>query len=90
MTKRFFLLASIGLLSFSMLFAFSAPERLHDTVFTRLFPEIIAPAAALRDTFPPLEERYDDFMSGQGNNPIDLKDPAVIKKEVEVDPMTGQ
>jgi cell surface protein SprA len=99
MTKKIFLLTSVGLLSFSVLFAFTVPGRIQDTVFTLFFPEAYPPVApdydevpglAPQDTFPPLEERYDDFMSGQGNNPIDLKDPAVIQKEVEYDPVSGQ
>ncbi len=41
------------------------------------------------DTFPPLEDRYDDFINTYNPNPIDLKDPKVIQQQVEYDPVTN-
>jgi len=41
------------------------------------------------DTLPPIEERYGDHITGQNNNPFDLKDPKVIDKTVEYDPASG-
>jgi len=37
------------------------------------------------DTFPPLGERYDDFINAGGSNPIDLRDPKAIEQQVEYD-----
>ncbi|MCC6458924.1 MAG: cell surface protein SprA [Saprospiraceae bacterium] len=55
-----------------------------------------APSAALSDydapapdTFPPLEERYDDFINNRNSNPVDLNDPKAIQQEVEYDPLTN-
>ena len=45
-------------------------------------------ASAAVDTIP-LEERYDDFITSPNNNPFDLKDPDIVKQEVEYDPETG-
>lgn len=45
-------------------------------------------ASTSRDTVP-LRDRQDDFINDQGNNPFDLKDPSIIKQEVEYDPETG-
>lgn len=41
------------------------------------------------DTLPPLGERYDDFINGKNQNPIDLKDPKVIQQQVEYDPVSN-
>ncbi|MCK6691513.1 MAG: cell surface protein SprA, partial [Thermoanaerobaculia bacterium] len=41
------------------------------------------------DTFPPLKDRYDDFLNTNDQNPIDLKDPKVIRQEVEYDPVSN-
>ncbi|TNE58707.1 MAG: cell surface protein SprA [Bacteroidetes bacterium] len=51
--------------------------------------KISGPVPGLLDTFPPLEERYDDFVNGQSQNPFDLKDPSAIQQEVEYDPVTN-
>lgn len=40
------------------------------------------------DTFPPLNERYDDFINAGGNNPVDLRDPKAIERQVEYDAAT--
>jgi len=37
------------------------------------------------DTFPPLSERYDDFINAGGSNPVDLRDPKAIDRQVEYD-----
>lgn len=41
------------------------------------------------DTFPPLNERYDDFINSGGSNPVDLRDPKAIDKQVEYDAATN-
>ena len=41
------------------------------------------------DTLPPLKDRYGNFLTGSGNNVIDLKDPAIVNQTVEYDPETG-
>ena len=41
------------------------------------------------DTFPPLNERYDDFINSGGSNPIDLRDPKAIEQQVEYDATTN-
>jgi len=43
-----------------------------------------------RDTLPPVQPRFDDFLSDTIPNPFDLKDPSAIEKDVEYDPETGQ
>ena len=48
-----------------------------------------APENVIRQDTVPLQERYDDFINSQSNNPFDLKDPSVIEKTVEYDPETG-
>jgi len=46
--------------------------------------------AATTDTLPPVEERYDDFITNPNKNPFDLKDPSVVEQTVDYDPETGQ
>ncbi len=41
------------------------------------------------DTLPPISERFGDFMTGSQGNPFDLKDPKIIDKSVEFDPVSG-
>ncbi len=41
------------------------------------------------DTLPPLKDRFGNFLTGSGNNVIDLKDPAIVNQNVEYDPETG-
>lgn len=41
------------------------------------------------DTFPPIRERFGDFVTNPDQNLIDLKDPKVVTQEVEYDPETG-
>lgn len=43
-----------------------------------------------QDTLSPLQDRFGDFISDENKNPFDLKDPAVIEKDVEYDVETGQ
>ena len=40
------------------------------------------------DTIP-LKERFGNFLTDKKNNPFDLKDPAIIEKTVEYDPVTN-
>ncbi|MDX2282134.1 MAG: cell surface protein SprA [Saprospiraceae bacterium] len=42
------------------------------------------------DTLPPLEDRYNDFINEGNSNPFDLRDPKVIKQEVEYDPISNR
>ncbi len=44
---------------------------------------------AFIDTIP-VNTRYGDFMTSSSSNPFDLKDPEIIKQNVEYDPLTGQ
>jgi len=46
--------------------------------------------AATTDTLPPVEERYDDFITNPKKNPFDLKDPSIVEQTVDYDPETGQ
>ncbi len=41
------------------------------------------------DTLPPIEERFGDHITDGVKNPFDLKDPKVIDKSVEYDPVSG-
>ncbi|NUO01501.1 MAG: cell surface protein SprA, partial [Saprospiraceae bacterium] len=45
---------------------------------------------ATSDTLPPVEERYNDFITNPNTNPFDLKDPSVVEQTVDYDPETGQ
>ena len=47
-------------------------------------------ASAQSDSIPkyPIEERKDDFLNNESENPFDLKDPDVIEKDVVYDPET--
>ncbi|HHB78577.1 MAG TPA: cell surface protein SprA, partial [Saprospiraceae bacterium] len=51
-------------------------------------PSMNGPLATL-DTLPPLKDRFGNFLTGSGNNVIDLKDPAIVDQSVEYDPETG-
>lgn len=42
------------------------------------------------DTIPPIQERFGDHISDPNYNPFDLRDPAVVQKEVEYDPQTDR
>lgn len=46
--------------------------------------------ASVQDTLPPLEDRYEDFISNPTNNPFDLSDPSAVEQTIEYDPATGQ
>ncbi|MBK8557310.1 MAG: cell surface protein SprA [Lewinellaceae bacterium] len=93
MTKRNILLAVTGLLSVSVLFAFTSPESMRAHMLTVFYPNEVPSIApgypSPVDTFPPLQERYDDYINGGNANPIDLRDPAVIEQNVDYDPESG-
>ena len=99
MTKKNTLLALTGLFSLATLFAFTSQKSVRENILTIFFPEekpsvatayeqpgslLIAPP----DTFPPLQERFDNFLNGNPNQ-IDLNDPKVIEQQVEYDPETN-
>ncbi|WP_020536687.1 cell surface protein SprA [Lewinella cohaerens] len=46
--------------------------------------------ASVQDTLPPLQDRYEDFITNPTNNPFDLNDPAAVEQTIEYDPITGQ
>jgi len=54
----------------------------------RPMSNVQSPTSTL-DTFPPLNERYDDFINAGGSNPVDLRDPKAIDKQVEYDAATN-
>ncbi|MBK8922542.1 MAG: cell surface protein SprA [Saprospirales bacterium] len=94
MTRKNILLATTGLLCLATLYAFSNPKQVRESVLTLFYPDKILPIAperyfAAADTFPPLQERYDDFINEQNPNPIDLKDPRPVQQQVEYDPETN-
>ncbi|MBL7809443.1 MAG: cell surface protein SprA, partial [Saprospiraceae bacterium] len=98
MTKKNSLLAAIALCSVCVLYAFAYPEAVRDNVLTLLFPEgkrpiavehPLTPDAVEVDTFPPLNERYGDFINSGSGNPIDLRDPRAIDRQVEYDAETN-
>lgn len=41
------------------------------------------------DSLKPISERTGDYINNPNNNPFNLKDPSVIEKKVEYDPVTG-
>lgn len=50
------------------------------------------PAAAVAvsaDTIPPLQDRYEDFITNPNPNPFDLNDPAAVEQTIEYDPASG-
>lgn len=69
----------LGLISLAM-----ATMPVGDDLKNPYGPEIV-----LRDTLPPVTERFGDHISNPANNPFDLTDPSVIDKEVNYDPETG-
>jgi len=54
------------------------------------FPVTASTVIVAQDTIPPIQDRTGDFINNPTNNPFDLKDPAVIEKNVEYDVETGQ
>jgi cell surface protein SprA len=48
-------------------------------------PSTVNREPSTADTFPPLNERYDDFINSGSSNPVDLRDPKVIDRQVEYD-----
>ncbi|MCB0635495.1 MAG: cell surface protein SprA, partial [Lewinella sp.] len=51
-------------------------------------PYPTTPTPPPTDTLPPLEDRYNDFVTSP-RNPFDLNDPAAVEQQVEYDPATG-
>jgi cell surface protein SprA len=45
--------------------------------------------ALVQDTIPPLTDRHGNFVDDPQTNPIDLSDPALVKRDVEYDPVSG-
>ncbi|WP_273443813.1 cell surface protein SprA [Neolewinella agarilytica] len=69
-------------------FVFSGQPRYEAPAANR--QENITEDGALTDTIPPLQDRRRDFITDPNRNPIDLRDPAVLKKTVEYDPESGR
>lgn len=53
-------------------------------------PYQAAYVVAQTDTIPPIQDRQGDFITNPNTNPFDLKDPSIIEKDVEYDPITNQ
>ncbi len=60
-------------------FAFGGPENHPSSIFTEI----------TSDSLPPIRERNTDFLPSASQNPFDLKDPKIINKVVEYDPVSG-
>ncbi|MEM8907393.1 MAG: cell surface protein SprA, partial [Bacteroidota bacterium] len=72
---------------FGMAYSTFASFGTHANLDDPFSPEIVV---AHTDTIP-LKERYGDFTSDPGQqNPFDLKDPSIIEKSVDYDPVSGQ
>ncbi|MEM6319109.1 MAG: cell surface protein SprA [Bacteroidota bacterium] len=84
--SKSFLLFFISVVSSSFLFA-SGP---HPDANIPLAAPVITVATPALDTIPPIQDRTEDFVNTPNENPFDLKDPAVIEKDVEYDVTTGQ
>ena len=89
MTKRKLILAVFSLASLSALFAFTYEEKVFPASPTPIKAGLTPEFFFRADTFPPLQERYDDFVNDNPVNPVDLDDPSVIEQDVEYDPATG-
>ncbi|MFK7980439.1 MAG: hypothetical protein AB8G86_10685, partial [Saprospiraceae bacterium] len=83
--SKTFLLFSIFFVSSFYLFA-TGPDFGTTTSIQVEAPSIVL----LQDTIPPIQDRTEDFITSPSTNPFDLKDPAVIEKNVEYDVETGQ
>ncbi len=83
--SKTFLLFSIFFVSSFYLFA-TGPDFGITTSMKVEAPSIIVS----QDTIPPIQDRTEDFITNPNTNPFDLKDPAVIEKNVEYDVETGQ
>ena len=84
--SKTFLLFSFSIVSSIFLYAIG-PDLDSDATFPPLAPVI---ASIVPDTIPPIQDRTIDFINAPKTNPFDLKDPAVIEKNVEYDVETGQ
>ena len=85
MSKAFLLSCFIAISSFFLFGNGPYPEA--DILSNAYLPEYIP---TVHDTLPPLQDRQGDFISDPNKNPFDLKDPAIIEKDVEYDVETGQ
>ena len=45
--------------------------------------------AISQDTIPPFEERFGNFVDDPVDHPFDLRDPALVERDIEYDPVTG-
>ena len=92
MTKKSLLLAAPVTLCFLAVYALARPDVWGSGVLTLFVPKHTpswAPKAISVDTTPPYQDRFDDFLNNPNPNPVDLKDPAAIEKQVEYDPATN-
>lgn len=78
------------ILLISVLTLSSLAARAGDSIphFRRSVPLLLVNNA---DTLPPVQPRYGDFLRPNGyRNPFDLKDPSIIERSVEYDPVTDR
>ncbi len=102
MKNSSFLLASLASVGIFALYSFTgAPvrrEKIPASVWRDFAKKKVVATTELgrplpkmeRDTNPPLQPRYDDFMQNTGGSGIDLHDPKAVEQSVDYDPMTDQ
>lgn len=88
--NKTFLLLSIALihLSFTPFVSKSDQEDCEDPIAKFELPLTVE--QLLSDTLPPIRDRFGNFITNGGQNPVDLKDPASVEKTVEYDPASGK
>ena len=84
--SKTFLLFCISVVS-SLILLGAGPNLDDDYAFHPLEDPVIEMP---QDTIPPIQDRTGDFVNNPSSNPFDLKDPAVIEKNIEYDVETGQ
>lgn len=103
MKNNSLLLAVVASVGIFALFAFTEAPVRHEKIPASVwkdfakkrkvaFTELGRPMPRIeRDTNPPIEPRFDDFMNGApGGSAIDLKDPKAVEQTVDYDPVTDQ
>ena len=80
-TLLFFLISAVGAITLSAFNGNYVPAPLRQAA---------TPAPTSLDTLPPIIDRKGDFINDPTKNPIDLKDPSAIQKNIEYDPETNR